>query len=65
VGETTIALRPVESERDLEDWARLKSAVVPNEPVTPEQLRATDRDGRLLLLAEAGMPKCRCRARSR
>jgi mycothiol synthase len=52
VSEAAPTLRSVETERDLEDWARLKTAIVPNEPVTPEQLRATDEEGRLLLLAE-------------
>jgi mycothiol synthase len=45
-------LRVVESSADLETWARLKSTVVPNEPVTAEQLVASDEEGRLLLLAE-------------
>src|SRR5690349_4041289 len=45
-------LRPVVSGADLDAWARLKSAIVPNEPVTAEQIHATDEDGRLLLLAE-------------
>jgi mycothiol synthase len=46
------ALRVVESPTDLETWAEVKSSVVPNEPVTAEQLVATDEEGRLLLLAE-------------
>jgi mycothiol synthase len=46
------ALRSVESSADLEAWAGLKSTVVPNEPVTAEQLVASDEEGRLLLLAE-------------
>jgi mycothiol synthase len=46
------ALRSVESSADLETWAGLKSTVVPNEPVTAEQLVASDEEGRLLLLAE-------------
>jgi mycothiol synthase len=33
-------------------WAALKSTVVPNEPVTAEQIVASDEPGRLLLLAE-------------
>jgi mycothiol synthase len=45
-------LRVAESAADLEAWARLKSTVVPNEPVTAEQLITTDEEGRLLLLAE-------------
>jgi mycothiol synthase len=47
-----IELRVVESSADLATWAALKSTVVPNEPVTAEQLVASDEDGRLLLLAE-------------
>ena len=49
-----IELRAVESDADLEAWAAVKSAVVPGQPVTAEQLRASDEEGRLLLLAEAG-----------
>jgi mycothiol synthase len=45
-------LRVAESAADFEAWARLKSTVVPNEPVTAEQLITTDEEGRLLLLAE-------------
>jgi mycothiol synthase len=45
-------LRVVESPADLETWARIKSTVVPNEPVTAEQIVASDEPGRLLLLAE-------------
>ena len=47
-----IELRVADSPADLELWAELKSRVVPNEPVTAEQLAATDEPGRLLLLAE-------------
>ena len=47
-----IEVRTVETDADLETWAEVKSAVVTNEPVTVEQLRATDEDGRLLVLAE-------------
>jgi mycothiol synthase len=47
-------LRIVESSADLETWARVKSTVVPNEPVTAAQLVASDEKGRLLLLAERG-----------
>lgn len=59
-------LRPVESGADLDAWARLKSAIVPNEPVTAEQLHATDEDGRLLLLAEVdgSLAGCGIAARS-
>jgi mycothiol synthase len=45
-------LRVAASPSDLETWATLKSAVVPNEPVTAEQIVASDENGRLLLLAE-------------
>jgi mycothiol synthase len=45
-------LRIAESSADLETWAALKSTVVPNEPVTAEQIAASDEEGRLLLLAE-------------
>ena len=47
-----IDVRPVASPADLETWAAVKSTVVPNEPVTVEQLVANDEPGRLLLLAE-------------
>jgi mycothiol synthase len=46
-----IELRVVESAADLETWARIKSAVVPNEPVTPEQLATNAEPERLLLIA--------------
>src|SRR5437899_10894168 len=45
-------LRVADSPEDLKTWAALKSTVVPNEPVTAEQLVASDEEGRLLLLAE-------------
>jgi mycothiol synthase len=54
VEQAAITLRPVETERDLQDWVHVKNAVVPNEPVTAEQIRASAEQGRLLLLAEAG-----------
>ena len=47
-----IELRRVESPDDLETWARVKCTVVPNEPVTVEQLVETTTDDRLLLLAD-------------
>jgi len=50
----SIELRVVTTPDDLEAWARLKSTVVPNEPVTAEQLKTTDEPGRILLLAELG-----------
>jgi len=46
-----IELRAVSTDADHERWAEIKTRVVPDEPVTAEQLRATDEDGRLLLLA--------------
>jgi mycothiol synthase len=46
-----IDLRPVISDHDLVLWAALKSAVVPTEPVTAEQLRAHPEPERHLLLA--------------
>lgn len=46
------SLRAVAGDADLELWAEIKSTVVPNEPVTAEQLRVHAEDGRLLLLAE-------------
>jgi GNAT superfamily N-acetyltransferase len=47
-----IELRVASTAPDLELWAEVKCRVVPNEPVTAEQLAATDEPGRLLLLAE-------------
>ncbi len=47
-----IELRVASTPVDLEVFAEVKSRVVPNEPVTAEQLAATDEPGRLLLLAE-------------
>jgi mycothiol synthase len=47
-----IELRVASGHRDLEAWAAIKSRVVPDEPVTAEQLIATDEPGRVLLLAE-------------
>lgn len=48
-----VAVRAVKSDEDLVAWASVKSAVVPNQPVTAAQLRASEEVGRLLLLAEA------------
>jgi mycothiol synthase len=53
-------LRVAESPADLETWARIKSTVVPNEPVTAEQMVAGDEPGRLLLLAERGSDAVGC-----
>ena len=47
-----IDLRVATELGDLEAWAAIKSRVVPDEPVTAEQLVATDEPGRILLLAE-------------
>ncbi len=46
-----IELRAVTTPGDLETWALLKSRVMPNEPVTAEQLVASDEPGRLLVIA--------------
>jgi mycothiol synthase len=46
-----IEVRAVETDADLEAWAEIKSAVVPNEPVTVAQLRASDEPDRRLVLA--------------
>lgn len=46
-----IELRVVATDADYESWAAIKTAVVPNEPTTADQVRASDEDGRLLLLA--------------
>lgn len=52
-----IDLRVVATDAELDLWAAIKSTVVPNEPVTAEQMRASDEQGRLLLLADlAGRP---------
>ena len=61
-----LLLRPVVSGADLDAWARLKSAIVPNEPVTAEQIQATDEEGRLILLAEVdgALAGCGIAARS-
>ena len=47
-----ISVRPVETDADLDAWAELKSTVVPNEPVTVEQLRLSAEPDRKLVLAE-------------
>ncbi len=46
-----IELRAVDAGPDLDSWARIKSTVVPNEPVTTEQMLASAEPDRLLLLA--------------
>lgn len=47
-----ISVRAVETDADFEAWAELKSTVVPNEPITVEQLRASAEPDRRLVLAE-------------
>ncbi len=47
----SIELRVVASAADFETWARIKTVVTPDEPVTAAQLEAQHEDGRLLLLA--------------
>ena len=49
------ALRVVVSPADLKTWAEVKSSVVPNEPVTAEQLVATDEEGLILEALEAAL----------
>jgi GNAT superfamily N-acetyltransferase len=44
-------IRAVESEADLEAWVAVKNAVVPNEPVTAQQVRNSNEEGRILLLS--------------
>jgi RimJ/RimL family protein N-acetyltransferase len=46
-----IELRMASTDADYESWAAIKTEVIPNEPVTAEQLRAEDDAGRLLLVA--------------
>ena len=46
-----IELRVVATDADYESWAAIKTRVAPDEPVTAEQVKASDEDGRLLLLA--------------
>jgi mycothiol synthase len=46
-----IELDAVTTPGQLELWAEIKSRVVPDEPVTADQLAATDEPGRVLLLA--------------
>jgi GNAT superfamily N-acetyltransferase len=47
-----IVVRPVDTDADLDAWAELKSTVVPNEPVTAEQMTASVEPERKLVLAE-------------
>lgn len=44
-------IREVASDADLETWVAIKNTVVPNEPTTVEQVRASNEEGRILLLA--------------
>lgn len=46
-----IELRTADSPAELATWARIKSTVAPNEPVTPDQLEQAAEPDRLLLLA--------------
>lgn len=45
-------IRQVETEVDLEVWVAVKNTVVPNEPASVEQVRNSNEEGRILLLAE-------------
>jgi mycothiol synthase len=45
-------IRAVDSDADLEAWVAVKNAVVPNEPTTAAQVRSSNEEGRVLLLAE-------------
>ena len=45
-------IRRVDSDADLEAWVAVKNAVVPNEPATVAQVRNSNEEGRILLLAE-------------
>ena len=47
-----IEIRRVESDPELEAWAAMKSRIVPDEPVTAEQLRGFHAPERILVLAE-------------
>lgn len=46
-----IDLRVVSTDDDYASWAAIKTAVVPDEPVTADQVKESNEDGRLLLLA--------------
>jgi RimJ/RimL family protein N-acetyltransferase len=46
-----IDLRVISIDADYESWASITTRVIPDEPITGEQLRAIGEDGRLLLLA--------------
>lgn len=46
-----IELRVASTDADYASWAAIKTAVIPSEPATGEQLRAAAEDERLLLLA--------------
>jgi mycothiol synthase len=48
---SSVLVRRVEGHADLEAWAAVKSAVVPDEPVTAEQLRGAMTPEQLFLLA--------------
>jgi mycothiol synthase len=55
-----IDIRSVESEADLARWCAIKTAVVPNEPVTVDQMRASVEPERVLLLADVGGAPAGC-----
>jgi len=46
-----IELRRVECDTDLETWAAIKTTVMPDEPVTADELRRAETEERLLVLA--------------
>ena len=46
-----IEVRVVATDDDYDSWAAIKTAVVPDEPVTGAQVKESGEDGRLLLLA--------------
>jgi mycothiol synthase len=46
-----IGVRRAESDADLEAWASIKTAVMPDEPVTGDELRRAEKPERLLVLA--------------
>jgi mycothiol synthase len=55
-----IDIRTVQSETDLARWCEIKTAVVPNEPVTIEQMQASVEPERVLLLADVGGAPAGC-----
>jgi mycothiol synthase len=55
-----IEIRPVENDADLEAWAAMKTSIVPDEPVTPEQLRRSRAPERIIVLAELDGVRAGC-----